>query len=608
MPVRLPRSKRRQRRRIIWGVAVCLCALSASLYVGCASTGKNPAAPAGPTISVMVVPASASVREGNTQQFKATVTGTSNTAVKWFVNGVAGGSAAVGTISSSGLYTAPATLPSPDTVTIEAVSSADPSAKGTASVAALNPIPTISTVSPSTVGVGAFAIVVTGSNFVGGAQVLVGGKPVPTKFTSSTQLAASGTARAPGTISVSVLNPDPGSSESGSISLHVTQVPISSACSGMSLGQGASLNGFLPFPASNAWNQDISAAAVDPNSDALVNFIGPTVGIHADFGSGQFQGQSIGIPYVVVNSQQSPVDVSFTAFGSESDPGPMPIPADAPIEGYPNPGNGDRHVLVLDNESCWLFELFGAAPGNGGSWSAGSAAVWDLLSTEQRPWTWTSADAAGLSIFAGLVRYDEVATGQIRHAIRFTLKNSRAAFVPPASHWAANSNAQFAAPMGMRMRLKANFDISGFSAANQVILNALKQYGMIMADNGSSMFISGAPDDRWDNNDLHQLGNVTASDFEVVLMNPIYTASNLPQGVSPNINSFSVSPSVPVSAGTSVTLSWDVLDASYVIISPEIGPVRNDSVSVAPTQTTTYTLSATNAFGRSTATVTVTVQ
>jgi hypothetical protein len=607
MPVRLPRSKRRQRRRALWGLAICLCALAASFYGGCGITGKKSAAPTTPAISVTVMPATASVREGNTQQFAATVTGTSNTTVKWSVNGVAGGSAAVGTIISSGLYTAPASPPSPNTVTIQATSSADPSAAGTASVADLNPEPVISKINPTTISTGPFTITVTGSKFVGGAQVLVGGKVVQTKFVSSTQLTGSATAQTPGTFSVSVSNPDPGSSESGSVSLQVTQTAIASACSGVSLGQGASLNGFLPFPASNAWNQDISGAQVDPNSNALINFIGPTVGMHADFGSGQYQGQSIGIPYVVVGSQQSPVDVNFTADGSESDSGPMPIPADAPIEGYPNPGNGDRHVLVLDNESCWLFELYSAAPGNGGSWNAGSAAVWDLLGNEQRPWTRTSADAAGLSIFAGLVRYDEVASGEIRHAIRFTLKNSRAAFVPPASHWAANSTAQFAAPMGMRMRLKANFDVSGFSAANQVVLTALKKYGMIMADNGSPMFISGPPDDRWDNNDLHQLGNVMASDFEVVLMNPIYTASKVPQGVSPNINRFSASPSVPVSAGTAVTLNWDVA-ASYVIISPQFGPVRNNSVTVAPAQTTTYTLSATNAFGRSTATVTVKVQ
>ena len=377
-----------------------------------------------------------------------------------------------------------------------------------------------------------------------------------------------------------------------------------SACSSISLGQGASLNGFLPLPADNAWNQDISAASVDPNSAAIINFIGPSIGLHPDFGSGLYNGSDIGIPYVVVGDSQAPVNINFTAYGDESDPGPMPVPANAPIEGDPNPGNGDRHVLVVDNANCWLYELYSSYPNGDGCWNAGSGAVWVLLADEQRPWTWTSADAAGLPIFAGLARYDEVASGQIRHALRFTLAQSRAAFVPPASHWAANSSNPSAAPMGMRLRLKASYNISGFSPANQVILTALKKYGMIMADNGSSMYISGAPDSRWNNDDLHNLGQVTASAFEVVQMNPIYTASNVPQGAAPAISSFSAS-STTVAAGTPVTLSWSST-GEYFLISP-IGPVRGNQVSVSPTQTTTYTLYATNPYGRTTATVTVTV-
>ena len=216
------------------------------------------------------------------------------------------------------------------------------------------------------------------------------------------------------------------------------------------------------------------------------------------FRSGLYNGSNIGIPYVVVDGTQPGVNIT-AQYSDESDPGPMPIPANAPIEGDPNP-SGDQHVLVLDNNQCWLYELFNAHP-SGGAWSADSTAVWDLLSDEQRPYTWTSADAAGLPIFPGLVRYDEVAAGSIKHALRFTLQRSRAAIVPPASHWAANSSDPNAAPMGMRMRLKAGFDISGFSQKNQVILTALKKYGMIMADNGSSMYLSGAPDRRWDNDD-----------------------------------------------------------------------------------------------------------
>ncbi len=379
-----------------------------------------------------------------------------------------------------------------------------------------------------------------------------------------------------------------------------------SACSGISVGQGASLNGFRAFPANNAWNQDISSAPVDSNSDAIIGFIGPSIGLHPDFGAGLYQGSTMGIPYVVVDNSQSPVNIDFTAYGDESDPGPMPVPASAPIEGYPNPGSGDRHVLVLDNSNCFLYELYSSYPNSDGSWNAGSAAVWDLANGEQRPWTWTSADAAGLPIFPGLVRYDEVAAGAIQHAIRFTLPQSQAAMVPPASHWAANSTNAAAPPMGMRLRLKASYDISGFSTNVQVILTALKKYGLIMADNGSAMYLSGAPDDRWDNNDLHNLSSVPASAFEVVQMNPIYTAANVPQGAAPMIGSFTASPS-SVSSGAQATLSWQASGASYYVISPQIGAVGGGSTTVQPTQTTTYTLYAANQYGRTTAAVTVTV-
>ena len=374
----------------------------------------------------------------------------------------------------------------------------------------------------------------------------------------------------------------------------------------MSLGQGGSLNGFLPFPAGNLWNTDISGAAVDANSNNIINFIGPSITMHPDFGAGQYQGSTIGIPYTVVGSGQPLVPIDFTAYGDESDPGPMPVPSNAPIEGYPNPGSGDRHVLVLDNSNCFLYELYSSYPNNDGSWNAASAAIWDLLNYNQRPYTWTSADAAGLSIFAGLVRYDEVAGGEIKHAIRVTFSQSRAAFVLPATHWASNTSNGNAPPMGMRLRLKANFDISGYSAANQVILKAMKKYGLIMADNGSSMYISGAPDDRWNNDDLHLLNGVSTSNLEVVQMGTVYTASNVPTGAAPAIASFTAS-STNVTAGTAVTLNWNPSSASYLIVSPGVGATRGTSVVVNPTQTTTYTLYATNAFGRNTATVTVTV-
>jgi hypothetical protein len=379
-----------------------------------------------------------------------------------------------------------------------------------------------------------------------------------------------------------------------------------SSCSGMSLGRGASLNGFIPFPADNAWNQDISGASVDPNSDALINFIGASTPMHPDFGAGLYAGSTIGIPYVVVSGSPF-VNIHFTAYGSESDPGPMPVPHNAPIEGYPHPGNGDRHVLVLDRDNCWLYELYHSYANKDGSWNADSAAVWDLLNDEQRPYTWTSADAAGLPVFAGLARYDEVASGQIQHALRFTLQYSRQAFTPPASHWAPTSTNALAAPMGMRLRLKASYDISSFPPQSKVILAALKQYGMIMADNGSSMYVSGDPDNRWSNDDLGSLKQVPASAFEVILMSPIYTPANVPQGKAPAITSFTATP--PTShAGQPVVLNWTATGASYFVVSPQVGAVRGNTVTVYPTVTTTYTLDATNQYNRSKKKVTVTIQ
>jgi hypothetical protein len=576
--------------------------------------GVPPPPPPPPAVKVSVSPSTATLRAGTAQPFVATVTGSSNMSVTWQVNGVTGGATATGTISASGVYTAPSAVPSPNSVTVQAVSSADSSAAGQSVVTLQNPIPVLTSIVPMSVTAGAFAITVNGSNFVSGAQVELAGSPLTTTFVSATQLRATGTAATAGTFAVTVLNPDPGSSASGSLTLQVTSSgggnpppppPPPLACNVMQPGQGGSLGGFVPFPADNLWNKDISGATVDPNSSALINFIGTSVGLHADFGAGEFDNSIIGIPYQVVDSTQSPVTINFTDFGDESDPGPMPIPLNAPIEGDPNP-SGDQHVLILDNASCFLYELYNASP-TGSAWNAGSAAVWDLTADEQRPYTWTSADAAGLPIFPGLARYDEIAAGAINHALRFTLQNSRAAFTPPASHLAATSSNANAAPMGMRLRLKSSFDISGYSATNQIILNAMKKYGLIMADNGSNMFISGAPDDRWSNDDLGNLRSVTNQDFEVVKMDAIYTNSSFPQGSAPSIASFTAS-SQSVSAGTPVTLSWSVTGASYLIVSPDIGATRRSSVIVRPSQSTTYTLYATNAFGRTTATINITVQ
>jgi len=269
------------------------------------------------------------------------------------------------------------------------------------------------------------------------------------------------------------------------------------------------------FPADNVWNTPVDTLLLDTNSAAYVATIGADEHVHADFGSGTWEGGPIGIPFVDVGSGQAQVPVTFD-YDDESDPGPYPIPPDAPIEGGSG-SSGDRHVLVLDRDNCILYELYDAWPQDGGSsWHAGSGAIFDLNSHDLRPDTWTSADAAGLPILPGLIRYDEVAAGEIRHAIRFTAPETRDAHIWPARHDASYlSGAQYP-PMGQRFRLKAGFDISGFSTETQVILRALQKYGMILADNGSAWFISGAPDERWNNDALHELHDVHGSDFEAV--------------------------------------------------------------------------------------------
>jgi len=376
-------------------------------------------------------------------------------------------------------------------------------------------------------------------------------------------------------------------------------------CAGMTVGQLTSLNGFVPFQSNSLWNTDISTAPVDPNSANYINFIGSTVTLHPDFGSGTFHNQTLGIPYQIVAGTQAKVPVTLGAFFDESDPGPEPIPSNALIEGYPKPGNGDRHVLVLEKDGCWLYELYNATL-KSGKWSADATSIWDMTINEQRPYTWTSADAAGLPVFVGLARYDEVAAGAINHALRFTVPTSQRAFVMPATHWASTTTDPNAPPMGLRIRLKASFNISGYPADDQVILTAMKKYGMILADNGSAIFISGAPDNRWNNTNLNLLKQITASNFEVVQTGTIYTPANVPTGPNPTISSFSANPT-SVSAGQPVTLSWSVSNSTYNIIDPQAGPVRGTNIVVMPSATTTYTLSSTNQFGRSTATVTVTV-
>jgi hypothetical protein len=289
------------------------------------------------------------------------------------------------------------------------------------------------------------------------------------------------------------------------------------------LGANASLRGKRVLPADNPWNEDISHAPVDPNSATLIASIGLNTGLHPDFGT-TWNGAPNGIPYVVVSGAQPKVPITFTDYGDESDPGPYPIPADAPIEGGAA-GTGDRHVIVIDRDNWKLYELFSAYPlSNGAGWRAASGAVFDLNSNALRPAGWTSADAAGLPIFPGLVRYDEVhELKEITHALRFTAQSTRRAYVYPARHYASSNTSPNLPPMGMRVRLKASYDISRFSPSVQVILKALKKYGMILADNGGNWFVSGAPDARWDDDELSTLKTIKGSDFEVVQMGAIIT-------------------------------------------------------------------------------------
>lgn len=313
--------------------------------------------------------------------------------------------------------------------------------------------------------------------------------------------------------------PSQGTSSSGGAS-GVTYGNLSAAA----LGANASLNGAVPFPADNPWNQNISGAAVDPNSDALIASIGLGTGLHADFGSGLYQGAPIGIPYVVVPGSQPKVPIVFTAYGSESDPGPYPVPPNAPIEGGAS-STGDRHVIVIDRDHQRLYEMYNAFPNQDGSWNADCGAVFDLDSDDVRPGAqpgWTSADAAGLPIFPGLARYDEAAQGPggVLHALRFTVNATRKAYVPPANHFASSSTDPNLPPMGMRVRLKSSFVIPpGFSAETRALLTAMQVYGMFVADNGSNWYVSGAPDERWNNDALHsEFAQVLGSNFEVVRM------------------------------------------------------------------------------------------
>jgi hypothetical protein len=269
------------------------------------------------------------------------------------------------------------------------------------------------------------------------------------------------------------------------------------------------------FPATSHWNQRVDRLPVAKNSDALVRSIGVDGRLHADFGSGTYEGRPIGIPFTTVSRRQRRVSVSFD-YADESNRGRYPIPSDAPIEGG-RQSDGDRHVLVVDRDRCKLYELYAAYPLEGGKrWRAGSGAIWSLRSNRLRPAGWTSADAAGLPILPGLARHEELRRGGIDHALRFTAPRTRRAYVYPARHYASDSSDPDLPAMGQRLRLKAGFDVSRFPAQARAVLKALKRYGMILADNGAPWYVSGAPSPRWDNDDLHELRSVPGGAFEVV--------------------------------------------------------------------------------------------
>jgi hypothetical protein len=289
---------------------------------------------------------------------------------------------------------------------------------------------------------------------------------------------------------------------------------LASAASGVAVpGTRPAIAGCQVFPADNAWNRRVDALPIAANSDVIVSSIGRDDHVHADFGSGLWDGGPIGIPITIVSKATPRAPVTF-AYSDESDRGPYPIPRNVRIEGGAA-ADGDRHAILVERDSCTLYELFSLRR-TGAAWTAGSGAIWNLRSNRLRPETWTSADAAGLPILPGLARYEEVRAGRIDHALRVTVSRTRRAYVWPARHFASSESDPALPPMGLRLRLKASFPIARFPRQARVVLQAMKNYGLIVADNGSDWYVSGAPDPRWDNNDLHTLRDVPGSAFEVV--------------------------------------------------------------------------------------------
>jgi hypothetical protein len=329
----------------------------------------------------------------------------------------------------------------------------------------------------------------------------------------------------------------------------------------------ATIGNCTVLPADNIWNTPVNTLPVSPSSSTWVNTIGASTGVHPDFGAALWNGAPIGIPFVTVPGTQTKYPAAFT-YQSESDTGPYAIPLNAPIEGGSS-STGDRHVIAVDTDNCILYEIYAAYP-QSASWQGGSGAIFNLKSDALRPATWTSADAAGLPIFPGLLRWEEAASGVIRHAIRFTVPQTQKAYVWPARHYASSLTGTQYPPMGARFRLRASFDISPYSATNQVILQAMKTYGIILADNGSAWYISGAPNPNWNDSDLHLLGNVKGTDWEAVDVSPLMISGDSGQALQPGI-SVTVSPSTAsvqvaamqqfnavVNGSTNQTVSWDV--------------------------------------------------
>jgi hypothetical protein len=314
--------------------------------------------------------------------------------------------------------------------------------------------------------------------------------------------------------------------------------------------QGPTIGSCPVFPANNIWNMPVDKLPVSGNSATYIGTIGGSGHLHPDFGT-VYNGAPNGIPYIAVLGTQTKYTATFT-YASESDPGPYAIPLTAPIEGG-SQGTGDRHVISIDTDNCILYEFWEGYP-QASSWQAGSGAIFSLNSNALRPATWTSADAAGLPVFPGLVRYDEASSGAILHALRFTVPQTQQAYVWPARHYASSLTGAQYPPMGVRFRLKATFDISGFSAMNQVILLALKKYGMMIADNGSAWYLSGAPDPRWSDDDLHNLTTLTGADFEVVDVSSMMVNANTGQAATCDLNDDGVVDSQDVQIALNATL------------------------------------------------------